>query len=97
MKLTKEHTILAEVISEAWENPLFKQELIDSPVTAIHKLTGKTIEFPKGVDRIEVVDQTDSANVHINIPPKPNLEDVELGERELETPCRRCDRRWMHN
>jgi len=84
MELTKEQEITQQVITEAWNNPAFKEALIDSPIEAIKNLTGETIKLPNGVDRIEVVDQTDSTCSYFNIPAKPNMDDVELTDAQLE-------------
>jgi hypothetical protein len=57
--------------------------LIDNPVAAIEKLTGKKMNLPAG-KTLMVRDQTDESTVYINIPAKPNLDDVELNEQQLE-------------
>ena len=84
MELTKEQKVAQQIITEAWNNPTFKQELINSPIEAIEKLTGETIKLPEGVNRMEVVDQTDSTCSYFNLPAKPNMEDVELTDEQLE-------------
>ena len=84
MELTKEQKVAQQVITEAWNNPSFKKELIESPIETIKKLTGETIKLPQGVERIEVVDQTDSACSYFNIPAEPNMDDVELTDDQLE-------------
>jgi len=84
MILTKEQKITQQVIAEAWNNPSFKKELIDSPIEAIKNLTGETIKLPNGVNRIKVVDQTDSTCSYFNIPVQPNMDNVELTDAQLE-------------
>lgn len=84
MELTKEQKVAQQIITEAWNNPTFKQELINSPIEAIQTLTGETIKLPEGVTHMEVVDQTDSTCSYFNLPAKPNMEDVELTDEQLE-------------
>lgn len=83
MNVNKEQETLRQVIAEAWSNPEFKQELIKNPVVAIKELTGQVIALPMG-KKLQVFDQSDENVVCLNIPPKPNLEDVELTEEQLE-------------
>lgn len=85
MELTREQLLAQQVIAEAWKNPTFKAQLIATPIEAIKKLTGETIKLPSGVNRMEVVDQTDATCTYFNIPAPPNMEDVELTEDQLET------------
>lgn len=82
METTKQQ-LLQKIIGEAWENESFKQELINSPVAAIEKLTGVKMEIPEG-KTIVVRDQTNESTVYINIPAEPSLDNVELNEEQLE-------------
>lgn len=84
MQISQDQKIVSQVLNEAWSNPAFKEELIASPIEAIKKLTGFTFQLPEGVERFEVVDQTNPSVLHINIPAEPNMEDVELSEAQLE-------------
>lgn len=83
MKLTQQQELLGQVISKAWEDESFKKDLISNPVEAIEKLTGKKIELPEG-KTVVVRDQTDESTFYINIPTKPDLNDIELTEEHLE-------------
>ena len=83
MELTDQEKVLQEVIIKAWEDGSFKQELIESPIEAIEKLTGKKVRIPEGKTLI-VRDQSDESTVFINIPAQQNLDDVELNEEQLE-------------
>ncbi|MCH2034312.1 MAG: NHLP leader peptide family RiPP precursor [Tenacibaculum sp.] len=87
MKLTdkqkKSQDLLQKIISAAWDDASFKQELIDNPIDAIKKLTGETVKLPKG-KRLIVKDQTDESLIYINIPAEPNMDDMELNEMQLE-------------
>lgn len=84
MKLTNEQELLQKVISRAWEDEIFKKELLENPISAIEKVTGKKLHLPKG-KKIIVQDQTDESVVFINVPSGKNqTDDVELDEKELE-------------
>lgn len=83
MELTKEQRIMQQVISKAWNDPAFKNALITDPISTIEKLTGDSITLPKG-KRIEVYDQSKSDVVYFNIPPQPDMSDVELTDADLE-------------
>ena len=83
MELSKEQRILQQVINEAWNNPSFKQELIDSPQEAVKKLTGESFSLPEG-KILQVFDQSNENVVCLNIPPQPNFENMELTDTELE-------------
>ena len=87
MKLTeqqkKSQELLHTIITKAWDDEAFKQELIDNPIDAIKKATGEQIKLPEGKTLI-VKDQTDDTKIYINIPAEPNMEDMELNEEQLE-------------
>lgn len=83
MELTKEQEILQKVLSEAWTNPSFKQELIASPQAAVKRLTGETFTLPAG-KTLEVYDQSKSDVLYLNIPEAPDMDNVELTDKELE-------------
>lgn len=83
MEITKEQKLYAEIIQKAWDDADFKHELIENPVAAVEKLTGKKLNLPEGKTLI-VKDQTDESQVFINIPAKPNVHDMELNENQLE-------------
>ncbi len=79
----KSQEVLQAIITKAWDDDTFKQELIDNPVDAIKKATGEAIKLPEGKTLI-VKDQTDTSTIYLNIPAEPNLEDMELSEEQLE-------------
>lgn len=88
MKFTKEHQneaqgLMNTIISKCWEDEAFKAEFIASPVATIEKITGQPVNLPEGV-KVVVNDQTDLAYTHLNIPAKPNFEDFELSDEQLE-------------
>ena len=84
MQLTNEQELLKSVVTEAWTNEAFKQKLIEKPVEAIEELTGQKLQLPDGVTKVVVVDQSDSDYVHVNIPPEPNVDNIELTADQLE-------------
>ncbi|UPQ75682.1 NHLP leader peptide family RiPP precursor [Chryseobacterium nepalense] len=83
MEITQEQKMYAEIVQKAWENAEFKNELVNNPIEVIEKLTGKKLNLPEG-KRIIVRDQTDESSLYINIPAKPNNDDIELNENQLE-------------
>ena len=83
MQLTREEKLFQQVVQESWENESFKQELMDNPLAAIEKLTGERLIVPEGKTLV-VKDQTNEDTVYLNIPAKPNMENVELNEKQLE-------------
>jgi len=79
----KSQELLQTIITKAWEDETFKQELIANPINTIKNVTGKQINLPEGKTLI-VKDQTDSNTIYINIPAEPTLESMELNEEQLE-------------
>lgn len=75
--------LLQKIITKAWENKTFKEELIANPLDAIEKATGERVNLPEGKTLI-IKDQTDESTIYINIPAEPNMEDMELSEEQLE-------------
>jgi len=74
---------LQTLTAKAWESDAFKKQLIKNPVETIEQVTGKHLPDLKG-KKIVVVDQTDEDVVYINLPAKPNLNELELTEEQLE-------------
>jgi len=83
MELTKEQKILQRVLSEAWNNPSFKAELMTNPEEAVKSLTGESFSLPKG-KTLEICDQSNPSKVYLNIPVKPDLSNVILTDEQLE-------------
>lgn len=79
----KSEELLQTIITKAWEDETFKQELIANPKETIVQVTGDSVKFPEGKTLV-VEDQTDENTVFLNIPAEPNLEDMELNEEQLE-------------
>ena len=83
MEFKKEKEILQEVVSKALNNPAFKQELIANPQEAIKKMTGESLNLPGG-KTLAVCDQSDPGVLYLNLPEKPDFDNVELTEEQLE-------------
>ncbi|MDR6158247.1 hypothetical protein QF023_001763 [Chryseobacterium sp. SLBN-27] len=84
MEITQEQKTYAEIVQKAWEDAEFKKELVNNPVAAIEKFTGKKLNLPEG-KKLVVRDQTDESAFYINIPAQPkNSADAELSEEQLE-------------
>jgi len=83
MEVKTAQQVLQLVISKAWEDQVFRKELIEDPVTAIESLTGAKITLPEGKELI-VADQSDNSKIFVNIPSEPDLENMELSEDQLE-------------
>ncbi|MBU2974972.1 NHLP leader peptide family RiPP precursor [Zobellia sp. B3R18] len=83
MKLTEEQKLLETLISRAWEDIDFKKELIENPVKVLEQLLGRPVNLPRDKS-IVVLDQTDTSVIYINIPPKIDMDDMELDEEQME-------------
>lgn len=83
-KIEQAQEVMNNIASKCWEDESFKQELIASPVETLERFTGQPVELAEGTTLI-VNDQTDPNYMYFNIPPKPNLDDLELSDEELET------------
>lgn len=84
MEFTQEQKTYAEIVQKAWDDAEFKKELLNDPVAAIEKLTGKKLNLPEG-KKLIVRDQSDESVIHINIPaPAKKSLDAELNEEQLE-------------
>ncbi len=83
MEFSQEQRTYAEIVQKAWDDADFKKELTANPVSAIEKLTGNKFSTSTGKTLV-VTDQSDESRVYINIPTKPNMDNLELSEEELE-------------
>ncbi len=79
----KAQEFLSSIYAKVWGDDDFKQNLIRNPIETLNKFTGKKAII--SADKIVVVeDQTNPNHIYLNIPAKPNMEDVELTEAQLE-------------
>jgi hypothetical protein len=85
MELINDQKILESIVKKAWEDPVFKNNLITSPVVTLESFLGKPIHLPEG-KTITVTDQSNIATIFINIPANLNIimEDTELSEEQLD-------------
>ena len=83
MALTKNQKIISKLLDKAWEDDGFKADLISNPEEVIKNATGEMFDLPDG-KTIEVVDQTDPNKVYFNLSPKPDMDEIELTDEQLE-------------
>ena len=69
------------VINKAWDDEQFRSAFIANPKASIKKTTG--LEIPASV-KLVINDQTNPNKMFVNIPPKPNIDDMELSDEQLE-------------
>ena len=72
---------LQAVIGKSWEDDSFRKQLVANPHAAIKSAAGVTI--PADMN-IVFTDQTDENTVYVNIPPKPDMDNMELTDEQLE-------------
>ncbi|RZS99436.1 class IIb bacteriocin, lactobin A/cerein 7B family [Aquimarina brevivitae] len=82
-KQEKGAEFLQSLTQKAWESEEFKNRLINDPVATIEEFTGKDLSDLKG-KKVVVTDQTSEDVVYINLPAKPNMDELELTEEQLE-------------
>jgi hypothetical protein len=79
----KAQEFLVKIYTEAWRDESFKKSLINYPIETLNKFTRKIANLPK--DKVLIVeDQSNPNHIYINIPAKPNFEDMELNDKQLE-------------
>ncbi|MEL6626810.1 MAG: NHLP leader peptide family RiPP precursor [Bacteroidota bacterium] len=83
MELTKNQKIIAQLLEKSWDDPNFRQNLIEKPEATIQQATGASLDIPEG-RTLKVVDQTDDSYVYLNLPPRPDMDEVELTDTQLE-------------
>lgn len=83
MEINEKQKLFDAVIQKAWEDAAFKAQLIANPVKTLEEFLGQAITPPEG-KRIAFVDQSDPKTLFINIPEKPDIENMELDETQLD-------------
>lgn len=83
-KQTSGQGLYNDLISQSWKDESFKKNLIGNPVQTIEDFIGKPIHFKRGGKQIVVEDQTNANIVYFNIPARPNFDELELTEEQLE-------------
>lgn len=79
----KSKEFIQKLTQKAWESEDFKNRLINNPVAALEEISGKDLSGLKS-KKIVVSDQTNKETIYINIPAKPNINELELTEEQLE-------------
>lgn len=83
MKLSKNQQILSKVLEKVWEDEEFKNRLIQDPTKVMRETFEETLDLPAG-KTLAVVDQTDASKFYLNLPPEPNMDEIELTDEQLE-------------
>jgi hypothetical protein len=83
MNSTNDQQTLQAIVQKAWTDSAFKQNLIEQPVSTIEGFLGHSLNLPQGKS-LSIVDQSNSSTIFINIPAKPDMEDMELDEEQLD-------------
>ncbi|MCI4650685.1 TOMM propeptide domain-containing protein [Phaeodactylibacter sp.] len=78
----KTQQFVNQLFNECWNNEDFKNRLIASPVETLEDFKGQKLS--PDMKKIVVSDQTDPNIIFINIPPRVNLDDLELSDEQLE-------------
>ena len=69
------------VINRAWDDPHFKANLIENPKKVFQEVTGIALAAET---ELVFSDHTDPSKTYITIPPKPDFENMELSDEELD-------------
>lgn len=80
-KLKKSQKLVEALISKAWNDSSFKEQLVNNPKETILKEAGVSFNEES---MVIVEDQTDIGVVYLNIPRKLNFDDLELSDDDLE-------------
>lgn len=80
---TKNVELVQTLVEKSWADVDFKNKLIESPISTIEQITGKTANLTVRT-KIIVEDQSNDSVIYLNIPSEPNLEELELSESQLE-------------
>ena len=82
-KIEKSQEILNSIYEKCWESENFKKELIVNPEKTIEKFTEGRFKLSQN-DKLKVIDQTDDRFIFLNIPRKPNFDNLQLTDEQLE-------------
>ncbi|MCC5613121.1 NHLP leader peptide family RiPP precursor [Nostoc sp. CHAB 5834] len=80
---TKASELIKTLAQKAWESSTFKEQLVKNPVATIQEVVGEGFTVPQG-KRIVVEDQMDESKIYLNIPAKPDFDEFELTDEQLE-------------
>ena len=82
-QIEKGKELMQTLVENAWKDADFKERLIKSPVETMDTFFGNKKDASKEVSFV-VEDQTNTSLIYLNIPKKPNLEELELTNEQLE-------------
>lgn len=83
MDFVKSHEAVLDLVKKAQNDVSFKETFINNPKEVLETKFDKEITLPEGV-RIEVVDQSDSDYIFLNIPRRVDVDDLQLTDADLE-------------
>lgn len=70
----------AQIIVQAWKDEAYRQELLNNPKKVVEQEFG--VQLPEGIT-VHVMEEN-ASNLYFVIPARPNLEDTELSDEQLE-------------
>jgi hypothetical protein len=73
--------LMKTLAQKAWESSTFKEQLVNSPISAIESVTGQKMNIDA---KFVVEDQTDESIIYLNIPRKLDIDELELTDEQLE-------------
>ena len=82
MKTSEFRKLYKDIVTRAWEDVNFKNELLSKPLETVEKINKCGLNFED--KKIIVEDQSDSNKIYLNIPQKIDFENLELSEEQLE-------------
>jgi hypothetical protein len=80
-KKKKGFELMNDLVRKSLENPAFKKELLENPHSAIESVYGSTISRKSN---IVVEEQSNPDYIYFNIPAKPDINEMELTDEQLE-------------
>lgn len=84
MNITENQDLYYRLISQSWKDESFKNSLLSNPIPTIENFIGRPISLESGKQKIVVENQCDSNIIYLNIPERPNFNELELTDEQLE-------------
>lgn len=81
--MDKQNQTYIDIVNKCWEDEVFKERFIANPTAELETTFGKRYT-PENGKPLKVLDQVDSNVININIPPRPEMDDLELTDEQLE-------------
>lgn len=82
MKTSEFRELYKDIVTTAWEDVNFKNELLSKPLETVEKINKYGLNFKD--KKIIVEDQSDNSKIYLNIPQKIDFENLELSEEQLQ-------------